>query len=80
MDIRNILNIIPKEELKNQNTFDGTLESIARVANFAIQKTMTVQQLLTIQYMVKVNQFTKVMLFQITTVMLNGTMYNLNTV
>ena len=32
MDIRNILNIIPKEELKNQNTFDGTLESIARVA------------------------------------------------
>ena len=32
MDIRNILNIIPKEESKNSNTFDGTLESIARVA------------------------------------------------
>ena len=33
MDFRNLLNKLPKEEAKNENTFDGTLESIARAAN-----------------------------------------------
>ena len=33
MDFRNLLNKLPREEAKNENTFDGTLESIARAAN-----------------------------------------------
>lgn len=33
MDFRDLLNKLPKEEAKNQNTFDGTLESITRAAN-----------------------------------------------
>ena len=33
MDFRDLLNKLPKEEAKNDNTFDGTLESIAKAAN-----------------------------------------------
>ena len=100
MDFRNLLNKLPREEAKNENTFDGTLESIARAANVdykpqaVVFKGYTddeVRELChsknhdcatTVNHPLygKVNQFTKVMLFQMTTVMLSGTMYNLNTV